>query len=301
MNPIFIAILLFTAALASQAMAENTDGVQGLDNSSKIAQAKKLTYLPQYIQDQQRVCSFEESNQKAACFAELQKYAQEILSCPNSPKRFDEGVIYDEFLAAGSFLQNEKAQIPAEIQSRFDRLVQAVKSRDSRPFNLKLELGAYKSPTKNAHAAVGGKIFLSEGLWKGQSPSDSSLSLDEITAILAHEVGHVIEHHGMLLNCMAIEWTGVHFSVREAHAAFQEDFRGSTRFEIWSEFSQKIEYDADRAATLILKAAGLNPNLMAQALEKLKPKADSGFSSGSHPEFDIRIKAAYDAAALTLK
>ena len=124
--------------------------------------------------------------------------------------------------------------------------------------------------------------------------------MDEVTAILAHEVGHVIELHGMRLNCMAIEWTDVHFSVSEAQSVFQEDFRGSTRFEIWSQVSQIIEYDADRIATQILKAADLDPKLMAQALEKLKPKSNSGFSSGSHPEIDLRIKAALDAASLPL-
>lgn len=296
MNQILGATLVLTAVLFAHAGAENSSTDQQLDKSSKLAQVKKLTYLTQYIQDQKRVCSFQQGDQKAACLHELDHYAQDVLSCPTSQKRFDEGAIHDDFLAAQSFLQNEKAPIPTEIQSRFDRLIKVVESQNGRPFNLKFELGAYKSPTQNAHAAVGGKIFISEGLWKGQNP----MSVDEISAILAHEVGHVIEHHGMQLNCMAIEWTGVHFSVGEAHGVFQEDFRGSRRFEIWSEFSQKIEYDADRAATQILKAAGMNPKLMAQALEKLKPKSAAGFSSGSHPEFDVRIKAAIAAANATL-
>ncbi len=296
MNQILSITVVVAFTLVALANEDITNSAVTLNSASNRAQAKKLTYLPQYIEDQSRVCSFQEGKDKSACIMELQKYAAEILSCPSSKKRFDEGVVHDDFLADQSFLKNEKAQIPQEIQMRFDQLVKAVKTQDGQPFSLKFELGAYKSPAQNAHAAVGGKIFISEGLWTGKN----RMSLDEVTAILAHEVGHVIEHHGMQLNCMAIEWTGVHFSVGEAHGVFQEDFRGSRRFEIWSEFSQKIEYDADRAATQILKAAGMNPKLMAQALEKLKPKSAAGFSSGSHPEFDVRIKAAIAAANATL-
>ena len=63
----------------------------------------------------------------------------------------------------------------------------------------------------------------------------------------------------------------------------------------------KLEYAADAGAVRILKAAGFDPNLMAGALEKLKPKASGGgFTSGSHPEFDVRIAAARAAAKKSL-
>lgn len=263
---------------------------QMLDKSFAEAESRGLTYLPQFIVERKTICAHSPPNEKNACMEKLQRYSSEILSCPSSTKRFREGISYDQKLAQETFLQNEPAILPPEISDRFRKLISVVHQNNRKPFTFKFELKAYKSAVKNAHAAVSGNIYLSEGLWTGPEP----LSIPEVTAIMAHEIAHVIHLHGMTLNCMALEWTGPQFSVSEAHQAFREDM-GGVRQEMWSKVSQGIEYEADAVATFILKKAGFDPLLMVRALEKLKPK-EQGFTSGSHPDFEQRIQAARKAA-----
>jgi hypothetical protein len=255
------------------------------------AQARKLTYLPDYILDRKRVCPQFLEPEKTQCLRDLENHAEQVFSCPQSIKRFQEGIEYDEWLSGETFLKNNPAAVPSAIERIFERMVSAVHSLSGRPFHFDWRLQSYQSPGKNAHALVGGKIFLSAGLWAGESP----LTTGEIAAILAHEVTHVVAHHGMHLNCLAVEWLGSHYNVHEAQINFLEDFRGSRRFEVWSRMSQDFEYQADAGAVKLLRSIGMDPGLMAQALEKIRPKSE-GFTSGSHPDFDLRIEAARKAA-----
>lgn len=259
------------------------------------AQSKKLSYLPEYLMDRKKDCYAYQSPEQSQCVQTALLHAQEILSCPTSQKRFQEGVVHDDLQAAESFLKNGTVVVPQDVQKVFAKLQTAAVILFKNPFPIHIELAAYKSSNRNAHAAVGGKIFMTDGLWQGENV----FSTEEIGAILAHELGHVMKMHGMGLNCMALEWVGSNVNVHEAQEAFQEDFRSGPRFEVWRAYSQSLEYEADQVATLILKKAGLDPLLMAQALEKLKPKSSGGFSSGSHPEFDVRIEAARKAAHST--
>ena len=272
---------LFSAVAMAKTVTE-----QKIDESLVAAKAAHLSYLPQFIEEHVAVCGLYTGETKSHCLEETLKQAEGVLSCPTSEKRFAEGIAYDEATSKDSFLKNPEAVIPPGIQKNFEKLVAVVKQQNGQPFDLKLKLRAYQSSNKNAHAAVGGSVFASDGLWKGDNP----MTDDEVTAVLAHEVTHVMHLHGMLLNCMAIEWTSTDFNVLEAQQAFQEDFQGSQRFSIWSQLSVSLEYDADAGATKILKAAGFDPLLMAQALEKLRPKNEGGFTSGSHPDFDVRIE-----------
>ena len=261
---------------------------QKIDDLLIDAQAAHLSYLPQYIQERQQICGLYSGQENITCMEETLARVSGVLNCPTSAKRFEEGIAYDEAMAKDTFLKNPVASIPISIQKKFDRLVEVAQKQNRPPFELNLRLGAYKSAVKNAHAAVDGKVFASSGLWEGPNP----MTEDEVIAVLAHEITHVMHLHGMLLNCMAVEWTTTDFDVLHAQSAFTEDFRGSTRFDIWSQLSVRLEYDADAGATRILKAAGFDPLLMAQALEKLRPKTEGGFTSGSHPDFDVRIETA---------
>lgn len=287
-------ILTGLTLFASLLVQANSATDQSLDSSAAQAKAMKLSYLPQYIEEQRKICGYSGGSEadRENCRLEIVKHADNILSCPRSAKRLAEGVAYDEWLAQESFLKNQKAEVPVEIQESFNKLVEQADKQNGKPFHFKFKLAAYEADVKNAHAAVSGQIYISSGLWTGEN----KLSILEITAIMAHELTHVIHQHGILLNCMAIEWTGIEYDVREAQQIFREDFGGSDRFNIWSKLSMDLEYDADAGATELLKLAGFEPTLMAQALEKIRPKT-TGFTSGSHPDFDVRIRAARKAAA----
>jgi hypothetical protein len=283
-----IVCLSLLVAISSPA-SERID--QDLDASLQKARDLKLTYLPQYIAEQKVICSLGPESSKEKCLNDVQESAVEVFNCPQSQKRFQEGILHDEHMAQDTFLKNKKAEIPQEIRNHFQKLVLAVQDQNGKPFHFNFELDPYRSEIKNAHSSVGGKIYLSDGLWTGQDP----LTMLEVTAVMAHEISHVIRQHGMTLNCMAIEWVGPEFNVHDAQEAFTDDFKGSARFDIWSRISQNIEFEADAVATKTLRKAGYDPLLMVQALEKLKPK-QVGFTSGSHPDYEIRLQAAQKAA-----
>lgn len=285
--------LILTSSFSFEVFAKTT---LNLDDYLDQAQSKKLSYLPIYIMDRKKACHGYLGVERDQCLQEVVSRAEETLACPTSIKRFQEGVEHDDLLAADSFLKNGSVKIPENIQQIFTKVQMAALKLFKSPFPIQIELAAYKSSLRNAHAAVGGKIFMTDGLWKGEEPFSDL----EIAAILAHELAHVVEAHGMGLNCMALEWIGTEMTVHEAQKSFFEDFRGGERFEIWSAYSQSLEFAADRAAVRILKEAGLDPLLMARALDRLRPKSTGGFSSGSHPEFDVRVEAARKAGGEAL-
>jgi hypothetical protein len=264
------------------------------EEAFREAQHRKLTYLPTFMAERKTDCFIYPDPERTSCLERLQAHADSVLSCPTSRSRWEEGVVHDSLQAKDTFLTNPKAKVPANVQAIFEWLAAiAQDSVSTLPFPIKLSLQAYKSNVKNAHASVGGKIYASSGLWASAEP----LSPYEIAAILAHEIAHVIELHGMDLNCIALEWTDSSFSIHQAQDAFQDDFRGTIRFEAWSELSQRLEYRADKGAVKLLRQAGFDPRLMAQALERIRPKTSGGFSSGSHPDFDARLSAARKEAA----
>jgi hypothetical protein len=256
------------------------------------ALSQKLSYLPTFLEEKQKTCQMFTNAEHKNCLSHAIKHAEEILNCPRSPLRFQQGIEYDDRLAKETFLQNQKSEIPKALKLSFTKMIQNIESLIEFRLPIKFSLEAYESPARNAHAAIDGKIYVSSGLWK----TEPALSESEVIAVMAHEIAHVIKGHGAQLNCMALEWTSYEMSIPFAQATFKEEFQGSDRFNIWSQFSQKLELEADQVATQILKKSGFNPNLMAQALIKLKPKVQGGFSSGSHPDFENRVKLAQQAS-----
>lgn len=220
-------VFLLMVFLSSSTLAKSGTE-QKNDDSYAAAVEAKLTYLPRQIQEKQQQCQLYGDPERARCEAELLRQSHEILNCPTSEKRFKEGIEYDRKLALGFFLSNPPAEIPKKIRENFEKLVASAKLKIPKVFKLNLSLAAYESPVKNADATVGGSIILSAGLWKGENPMNSN----EVAAVMAHEITHVLHFHGMLLNCLAIEWTGSNFTVIQAQDAFQEDLRGSLRFDV---------------------------------------------------------------------
>ncbi|MFN9067366.1 MAG: M48 family metallopeptidase [Bdellovibrionales bacterium] len=251
-----------------------------------------LTYLPQFLNERLLNCQSFANDEYKNCLFQATQHAEEVLKCPHSQSRFDEGIEYDNWLSRETFLKNKPIEIPSRLQANFKKMIKSAISFSQFSMPFKFSISAYESPQKNAHAAIDGKIFFSSGLWK----MDPILNDLELAAVAAHEMAHVIMGHGAKLNCMAVEWTHSHLSVREAQATVIEDFRGSIRFEKWSELSQQLEYEADQVAIKILKKSGFDPIWMSRALEKLSPKGGGGFTSGSHPDHEHRIRVAREAS-----
>ena len=162
-------------------------------------------------------------------------------------------------------------------------------------FNLDIDIAAYQSNVFNAHAGANNKILLSSGLWSKQSV----LTNDEVMAVIAHELSHIKENHSLKLGCLALEWSGNLIDLSDALSIFREDFSLETsRGQSYSKVSKGVEFRADELAVGLLHQAHYSPRLMGDALTKLTPKEEGGFTSGSHPDMHLRIKKAYEFADL---
>jgi predicted Zn-dependent protease len=283
---IFLTIFLFYTFTVSASVCQTIEGC--VKDSNDLG----LSFLPRYLVERNTICKLFNT---LDCHENLIREANEILICRQSPNRQQEMASLDSKLFKE--LQNDYgiAIIPPEVKDLFEGLTRSSEEMLENRFPWKLS--AYNATFLNAHAGADAQVMASSGLWN----PDSGLSQDEIAAILAHEVAHVINNHSLELGCLALEWTGAKLTMSEAMEAFREDFSTSTeRGKVWSKKSNSIEFEADAVATRILHLAGHDPFAMGRALNKLRPKNGSGFSSGSHPEIDARIQAAISEAHKTI-
>ena len=140
----------------------------------------------------------------------------------------------------------------------------------------------------NAFALPGGFIYVNKGL------IDEVKNDDELAAVLAHEIGHIVAKHSIkklqamlgysFLSILAAQTAGPDFK-QGVDLAFMQ---------ILSGYSKEDELLADRLAVKYVKLAGYNPSAMIDFLEKLKeinqkqaPRPLSYFRT--HPYISYRI------------
>ena len=253
-----------------------------------------LSQFPSWLADERRICSYlqhaPQGRDIRTCEARVVALARSVLECPSSPVRQREAVALDLVQITSYFGGFEKVPAPDWLQKQFDSLVdvanQNFKFRFGKP-NWKLIV--YENKAVNATASADGTILISRAFW---SDPETAYPRDEIEAVLAHEIGHVLRDHSLKLGCLAIEWIGPENTIQTATEAFREDFHdGFPRKEAWKKMSQAFEYDADAMSARLLKRAGRDPQAMVRVLNRMRPKDGGGFASGSHPEMDERISS----------
>ncbi|MEM9969342.1 MAG: M48 family metallopeptidase [Pseudomonadota bacterium] len=156
-------------------------------------------------------------------------------------------------------------------------------------FRQELNVLVLDHPMVNAFALPGGFIVLFKGL------IDAAESPDEVIAVLAHEIGHVISRdpaRHALRSAGSIGILGLLFG----------DFAGGaavvflTERLISAQYSQEAEAGADAFAQSLLSDANINPGALADMFERLRDKHGDvdGVASHflSHPALSERIAAA---------
>jgi predicted Zn-dependent protease len=153
------------------------------------------------------------------------------------------------------------------------------------------------SPEINAMACPGGIIFITKGLL-GLLKSE-----DELAAVLAHEVGHIIHRDGVN-SVKGARWTQA-LAVLGSAAAQQYGsegfgqlvglFEGSVedvvKTLVVNGYGRTQELEADRAALSILKASGYDPGALMRVLEYYRQREGSdntGFFK-THPGTSDRM------------
>lgn len=138
----------------------------------------------------------------------------------------------------------------------------------------------------NAFAAPGGVMVVFRGLVeKTQSP-------EELAAVMAHELTHVMERHGSkaMMRSIAI-WGIITFLTGDASGTAAGLAAGLEQLR----FSREQELRADRGAMDLFEKAGIDPDAMVRMFRKLEgegPKLSKGLSYlSTHPDMGDRIEA----------
>jgi predicted Zn-dependent protease len=188
------------------------------------------------------------------------------------------------------FAQTAGRELPLLRDRSVDEFVGAiglrlVEAAGPQPFRYRFYVVADASP--NAFAAPAGRIYLHTGTIRAVGRED------ELAAVLAHEIGHVVHRH--LLEREDYAW----------QVAARERLRGSRddperwiaqvrRGSILSQFGQAQELEADRFAVSVLPRAGYDPDAVPGALRTLTLAAGEAGAPGAlsgHPGLQKRIDA----------
>jgi len=148
----------------------------------------------------------------------------------------------------------------------------------------------------NAFAAPGGYIFITMGALAAAENED------ELAAILAHEVAHVVRGHA-LGSIKKSRWAGVAKTALDASVELDEQALGDLTevFEgalddivdsvLVKGYSRDTEFEADRLGAQIMATAGYEPAAFTSYLKTLKKTqktGDGGFTA-THPSAADRI------------
>jgi Zn-dependent protease with chaperone function len=166
------------------------------------------------------------------------------------------------------------------LNARFRHLAAGAQLEAAGPllFRASPQLGA------NAFTLPDGTVILLDELVRGIGHDD------QVVAVLGHELGHVHDRHSLQLllrsSAVAAFLTFYVGDVSQLLAAVPTAL-------LQARFSQEFERQADDYAALLLRAQGLSPQLLAdalQTLQRLHPQVQGGGYLSSHPASAERIR-----------
>jgi len=180
----------------------------------------------------------------------------------------------------------------ARLRAAFRRITEAQPAGTVPPWQLVFR---HSRIGPNAFALPGGTLVMTDelvALFKEDDPV--------ILGVLAHELGHVRQRHGLRMLVQGTVLAGVSALV---FGDFSAVFAGAPAALGSASYSRDAEREADREAARLLKAAGISPLVMLRFFEVLadklkRPRADesdtgsawSGLSIASHPADAERIR-----------
>lgn len=294
-----IGLVLICVSIQTQAQSF-VPALAELDGYYTEAVLQNKFHLPNYIQERKNVCTHTTSSPSASeeCLQKLISQARVILACEASLERWEEMVLNDKHDMNETIQTYSEAHLPPFVNDLFLQVTQAGEEwmrknskqfpghMSSRPFAWRLR--AFKPPVVNAIASAGGDVIISDLMWT----KNSIFNQDDIRAVLAHEVAHVLLNHSLQMGCLALEWNNGEGNIKNSVSVFSEDMFGT--FPVGKSrqsLSQRNETIADKYAAHILKYMKRPASDMTNALIKLSSTMPvKGMSSGSHPDFHERIE-----------
>ena len=161
---------------------------------------------------------------------------------------------------------------------------------DGMDLPLPLTIRVVRDPSVNATAVPGGHVTIHEGLLlSAQSP-------EEVAAVLAHEIGHVVYRHGTRAYLRRQGSYGVvAFVFGDMFGLAGSTITGAL---VNASYSREAETQADRYAHNMMVNANLPPEALGGFFGRLQAELGADADLGvlrhlsSHPELEARIEAA---------
>jgi Zn-dependent protease with chaperone function len=166
---------------------------------------------------------------------------------------------------SGDLTPLEECRDPAGLAA-LDRLTDRVAGGVELPYVLQVAvLDDSENPILNAYAVAGGRItFFDAMIQAAEAP-------DEIAAVLAHELGHVVNDDPVRHMLQAISGLAV-VSVLIGDVTGGGVLGGTAGAAITSGYSRRAELAADAFAAEQLRAVGLPPSALGRMFERLRDR-----------------------------
>ncbi|KAG2436143.1 hypothetical protein HYH02_011649 [Chlamydomonas schloesseri] len=166
--------------------------------------------------------------------------------------------------------------------------------------NLHWEFAVIDNPTPNAFVVPGGKVVVFTGLLRLLGHSD-----DELAAVLAHEVGHILARHTAERMSTLNVWTLMNMALRLTLGFGLPNV--AMYMGIFLPYSRLAEYEADRIGLRLMARACFDPTAAPLMLAKLNAKEKQMEQRGlapaipaflrTHPLTEDRVRRVEDDLA----
>ena len=183
--------------------------------------------------------------------------------------------------------------VDPKVQAAIETIVkQIVAGLGEQPFTFSVHVIA--SPQLNAFALPGGQIAVFTGLIKAAD------SAEEVAGVLAHEIIHVTERHGVKQIVQTIGNSLLLQAIFGDASVLGDAVERNAQDLLRLGYSRGMERQADREGFKLLVTAGIDPSGLEQFFAKLSakavemPKSLEWFST--HPLTEERIQALRDMA-----
>jgi Zn-dependent protease with chaperone function len=191
-------------------------------------------------------------------------------------------------LAALDRIYVKPTTLSAERQQQLRAIFASVVTDQPDPAHFRLELRRGGRIGPNALALPDGVIVLTDEL------AVLSENPDELRAVFAHEVGHVLRRHGMLTVLQSSAVGALTFALFADVASISNLMAGAPALLATAKYSRALETEADDVAFVYLRRHGIPARVMSDLLTRVEKKLgskapDLGYFS-THPPARERIR-----------
>jgi predicted Zn-dependent protease len=151
--------------------------------------------------------------------------------------------------------------------------------------NLDWRFTVINNDTPNASALPGGQVIVHTGLF------DVVETEDELAAILGHEVGHAVAHHGAeRMSQQALVETGLQVLAGSTSPELAQLMAGAATLGVVLPFSRDQEAEADHIGLIYMARAGYDPRAAVTVWQKFEAMGNETMEFlSTHPAPGNRI------------